>query len=209
VEREHLLDEHPERREPLGLGFSLSRLDDQDMRQVGSIRIGLMAFEPVEDRHRADPVGAPADLPEAAGAERLFEQTAIPEKAMAPGLEAAVDLQGRAHPASGSKARAVESGQNPFKVRGREPQPTAIAQSPVGLAEEVERLLDREMLQEVLGEHGAAARELETLGHVGDQIHPGEILGVDVDPAFEAFAATAHVKQRSRSILRFGHAGGV
>src|SRR5579885_3309652 len=98
MRREFLLDENAESPLPLRLGLSLGGLDDADVRQVGAILIGLVAFEAVKEGILAHPIRAPPDFGEAAGEERLLQQTAVPEEAVAPGIEPAVDLQGGAQP---------------------------------------------------------------------------------------------------------------
>src|SRR5882724_5269857 len=194
VAGEALAHEDTEVGEPFGPGLALGRLDDQDVRQVRGVRIDLVPFEALEERQLADPMGAPAEGGEAAGGERLLQETTVPEEAVPPGIEAAVDRQGRAHPPLPAEAPVVDGGEHPFEIGGGESQPAVRTKGAVGLQKEVERLLDRQVLQEVLGENGAAVRELQPPGHVGHHVDPGERLEVDVDPARERRTAAADME---------------
>src|SRR5882724_8190846 len=194
VAGEDLTHEDTEVGEPFGPGLALGRLDDQDVWQVRGVRIDLVPFEALEERQLADPMGAPAEGGEAAGGERLLQETAVPEEAVSPGIEAPIDGKRRAHPALPAEAPVVDGGEHPFEVGGGEAEPAVRREGAVGLYKEVERLLDRQVLQEVFGENGAAVLELEAPGHVRHHVDPGQRLEVDVDPPGERGAAAADVE---------------
>ena len=68
----------------------------------------------------------------------------------------------------------------------------------MGLLQEVERVVDPQVLQEVLGVDRLAVAELEPAGDVGDHVDAGQLLQVDVDPAFEPGAAATDVEPGPR-----------
>src|SRR5688500_8484188 len=62
------------------------------------------------------------------------------------------------------------------------------------LEEKGQRLLDRQVLEEVLGEDRRDAGEVEPLAQIGDHVHARKRVAVDVDPTLDPLVAAAEVE---------------
>jgi hypothetical protein len=149
-------------------------------------------------------VATPPQVLEAGRSQRQLEQGVVPEELVPPAMEGPRRVQRRAHLAVGRHRRAVMSDPNPVEVGGREPQPAVGFKHPVRLSKEVERLIEPQMLEEVLGVHRFRPSERQPFGDVGDDVDPGEALDVDVDPPVEPLRAAADVE--AERVIRFTYA---
>ena len=64
------------------------------------------------------------------------------------------------------------------------------------LEQEIDRGVDPQVLEKVLGEDGLGARELEPVRDVGDDVDARQVLLVDVDPALDPRLAAADVQSQ-------------
>src|ERR1700674_2303730 len=162
--QELALDQRFELRQLLGPRLSLARLDDDHVRQLGGVAVGLVALDAAEVRQLALAVGAPADAGEAAGGERLAEHVAVPQELMAPTVKGAVELQCRGALQLGVAFEPVVRRPHPVEVRRGQPDSAVAPEHPPGLAQETDREVDPQVLDEVLGEDGLDVGELQPLG---------------------------------------------
>src|SRR6185369_7345633 len=144
---EFVVNQGTEFLQTLRLGGAFAGLDDDDVRQVRGILVRLVAFDPLEDRQLALTVAAPADRRETARGQGLVEHLAVPQEAVPPAVEGAIEAQGvvalDVWIDRRLDAKLVVRGPHPVEIGGREPQPAALAHHPVRFAEEVERVIDR------------------------------------------------------------------
>jgi hypothetical protein len=195
---EFVLNQGTEFLQAFRLRGALAGFGDDDVRQVGEVLIGLMAFDPLKDRQLALAVAAPADRRETARGQGLVQHLTIPQETVPPAVKGAVEAQGvvalDVRIDRIERTELVVRGPHPVEIGRREPQPAAFAHHPVRFAEKGEGVVDREMLQEVLGEDRLHVLEIEPLGDVGHHVHPRQRLDVHVHPAFEPGAAGADVE---------------
>src|SRR5947199_3725426 len=140
--QESLLDRLLQRLQPLRLGLALAGFGDQDVRQVVGVAVGVVPFEALEEGELALAAAAPADVVEAGGGEGGFQDLAVPEELVAPPPEGAVDGERRLPLLRGLAVQPVVAPPNPVEVGGRQADPGAGEEHPVGLEEEAERVRD-------------------------------------------------------------------
>jgi hypothetical protein len=69
------------------------------------------------------------------------------------------------------------------------------------LDEEADPVLDGEVLQEVLGECGAAVGEVESLSHIHHHIYRGEWLDIDVHPSRQRLTAAPDMEEEGSAAI--------
>src|SRR3954449_12217496 len=89
------LHRRPQLAQAVRPGLPLARLDDQDVRHLLVVAVGVVALQVAEEGELALPPPAPADRLEAAGRERLGQRLAVPEELVAPPPEGAGGRQRR------------------------------------------------------------------------------------------------------------------
>src|SRR5262245_11816612 len=115
---------------------------------------------------------------------------------MSPAAERAVQLHAVGQrlsirrPAFGPVVRGV----HPVEVRCGETEHSFFGESAPALAEKREALLERKVLEEVLGIDGLEVGEGESLRHVHDAIDARELADVDVDPSRDRLLTATDVE---------------
>src|SRR4051812_6978736 len=151
VPEEPLDQDRAETGEALGLRGGFRGLGDDDVGEGLLLDIALVALDPLEHRELALPPAAPARFAETAGEEGLGEDLPVPQEAVLPAVEGAVQGQGGLALEVRIGIQAIVGAPHPVEVGGRQAEPAAVPQHPVRLEEEADRGLDRQVLQEVLG----------------------------------------------------------
>ena len=172
-------------------------LHDQHVRQIRRVLPGLVAFEARQLGQRALAVAARDDPLEARRLQRGGQHVPVVEELVSPAVKRAVDAHAVQPRLRFRKRGAVVVREDhPVQVRRGQPQDAVRRQNSPALPQEREPVVEREVLQKMLGVDRRHVLEREAASNVQHLVHAGQPLVVDVDPARDRLLSAADVERR-------------